>query len=45
MQHGVCRIDLCCLVYFSAIVKNQSLKNKKKQKKKKKIGFMILYVA
>ena len=39
MQHGVCRIDLCCLVYFSAIVKNQSLK------KKKKIGFMILYVA
>ena len=29
MQHGVCRIDLCCLVYFSAIVKNQSLKKKK----------------
>ena len=26
MQHGVCRIELCCLVYFSAIVKNQSLK-------------------
>ena len=39
MQHGVCRIELCCLVYFSAIVKNQSLK------KKKRIGFMILYVA
>ena len=36
MQHGVCRIELCCLVYFSAIVKNQSLK---------KISFMILYVA
>ena len=39
MQHGVCRIELCCLVYFSAIVKNRSLK------KKKRIGFMILYVA
>ena len=38
MQHGVCRIELCCLVYFSAFVKI-------KVKKKKKIGFMILYVA
>ena len=28
MQHGVCRIELCCLVYFAAIVKNQSFKKK-----------------
>ena len=42
MQHGVCRIDLCCLVYFSAIVKNQSLKKKKKNRFYDSICCMIL---